>query len=175
MLLWGWQTADTEAYEGINGFLGFRGSLMLDVVFLAMFLVLPVMFYAIALAKQQKFSAHKQLQVILGAVLFVAIVAFELDLQINGWRHRAEPSPYYVHGEWCGVWYSIIIHLLFAIPTFFLWIWVIVRALLKFPSPPVPGLHSQSHKFWGWLAALGMTGTTITGWIFYYVAFVATK
>ena len=35
-------------FHGINGFLGTRASIMLDVVFLAMFLVLPVLAWSIA-------------------------------------------------------------------------------------------------------------------------------
>jgi putative membrane protein len=50
---------------------------------------------------------------------------------------------------------------------------VIIQGLRKFPRPPAPGVHSTSHKFWGWLAAISMSMTAITGWIFYYLAFVA--
>ena len=96
-------------------------------------------------------------------------------MRLNDWKPRAEPSPYFVKGEWCTVWYSLAIHLSFAVPTLFLWIAVIVRALLLFPSPPTPGLHSKAHKLWGWIAALGMTDTAVTGWLFYYLAFVATR
>lgn len=177
MQLFGWQGTGTVAeFTGINGFLGTRGSLMLDVVFLAMFLVIPVMFFSIGVAKKQgKYNLHKWLQLTLGAVLLLAVTAFEVDMRLNDWKPRAEPSPFFVKGEWCAVWYSLAIHLSFAVPTLFLWIAVIVRALLLFPSPPTPGPHSKAHKFWGWIAALGMTGTAITGWIFYYLAFVATK
>jgi putative membrane protein len=160
----------------MSGFLGSRGTLMLDVVFLAMFLVVPAMFFSIGLAKKRRdFVNHKRLQLILGSVLFLAVVAFEVDMRVNGWEHLAEPSPYHVKGAWCAVWYALAIHLSFAIPTFLLWIVVIARALILFPNPPLPGRHSKAHKFWGWLAVLGMTGTAITGWLFYYLAFVATK
>ena len=60
-------------------------------------------------------------------------------------------------------------------PTAVLWTVVIVQALRKFPRPPQPGQHSAAHKFWGWLAVIEMFMTAVTGWIFYYLAFVATK
>jgi putative membrane protein len=176
MWLLGWQdpAAQTQ-FKGINGFLGARGSLMLDVVFLAMFLVIPVMFFSIALAKKRgKYNLHKWIQLTLGIVLLLAVAAFEIDMRLNDWKPRAFASPYYKHGEWCPVWYSLFIHLGFAVPTLLLWVAVIARALRQFPSPPTPGPHSKAHKFWGWLAALGMSGTAFTGWIFYYLAFVAT-
>lgn len=177
MPLWGWQDAvAAEQLSGMDGFLGARGSLMLDVVFLAMFLVVPAMFLSIGIAKKRHdYNTHKWLQLTLGTVLLLAVVAFEVDMRINGWKHRAEPSPYFTAGAWCPVMYALAIHLGFAIPTFVIWVAVIVRALLLFPSPPTPGPHSQAHKFWGWIAALGMTGTAVTGWIFYYLAFVAAK
>jgi putative membrane protein len=177
MPIWGWQGVEAYGeFGGMDGFLGARGSLMLDVVFLAMFLVVPVMFLSIGLAKKRHdYTTHKWIQLILGIVLLVAVVAFEVDMRINGWKHRAEASPFYVKDAWCGVWYALTIHLCFAVPTFGLWVLVIARALMLFPNPPMPGPHSKAHKFWGWLAALGMSGTAATGWIFYYLAFVAVK
>jgi len=52
-----------------SGFLGTRGSLMLDVVFLAMFAVLPLLALSIYLVKQKKYALHKLINLILGAVL----------------------------------------------------------------------------------------------------------
>ena len=53
-----------ESYQGINGFIpNSRGSLMLDVVFLAMFVVLPVLAVSIWLVKKRgKYQLHKTLQ-----------------------------------------------------------------------------------------------------------------
>ena len=50
---------------------------------------------------------------------------------------------------------------------------MIIQALRKFPSPPKPGPHSAAHKRWAWLATIAMVGTAVTGWAFYYLAFVA--
>ncbi len=148
---------------------------MLDLVFLAMFAVVPALGFSIYLVKQGKYLAHKRLQLVLGSVLFVAVVAFEVDMRINGWQHLAEASPYWTATGSNPVWITLAVHLCFAIPTFVLWIVVITLALRKFPSPPVPNAHSYLHKKLGWLAAGGMTMTAVTGWIFYYVAFVASK
>jgi hypothetical protein len=162
------------SYPGLQGFLGTRGSLMLDVVFLAMFLVVPAMAVSIYLVRvRRRYVLHKQIQTTLATVLLVAVLAFELDMRFgSGWRERASPSPYWTEG-FNLIWQALVIHLLFAVPTLFLWIAVIVQAYRKFPAPPLPGVHSASHRFWGWLAAIGMTMTAVTGWIFYWLAFVA--
>jgi hypothetical protein len=166
-----------QTYPGIDGFLGFRGSLMLDVVFVAMFAVLPALGISIYLVKQGRFELHKKLQLTLGIVLLLTVIAFEVDMRLNEWTKRAVPSPYFsLDAKWsCPAGVALIIHLFFAIPTTLLWAVVTVQALRKFPNPSQPGKHSASHKFWGWLAVLEMFGTALTGWIFYYLAFVAEK
>lgn len=163
-------------YPGIGGFLGTRGSLMLDVVFLAMFVVTPLLAASVLLVKQRRqFELHKWLQIAMASVLLVAVVLFEIDIRVNGWEERAEPSPYFeLANKWtCTVGIALIVHLSFAAPTLVLWIVVIARALRGFANPPAPGAHSAAHARWGWLAAAGMALTAVTGWIFYWLAFVA--
>lgn len=182
-------------YPGVDGFLGTRASLMLDVVFLAMFAVLPVMGFSIWLVRyQRRFLWHKRIQLTLASVLGLTVLVFEVDMRLHGWRERAAASPYYAAMSpsrpleqfvarcasilgfeqppgW--VWLSLWVHLVFAVTTAALWIWVVGGALWRFESPPEPGPHSRRHKLWGWLAAIDLTLTSLTGWIFYYLAFVA--
>lgn len=161
-----------------TGFIpGSRGSLMLDVVFLAMFLVVPVLLYSVYLAKyRRQYALHKQIQIALGTVLLLAVGAFEIDMRFfTDWTALAKASPYFdAANKWtCTAGLSLIVHLSFAVPTLVIWIVVIVRALRNYPSPPVPGPHSASHRRWGMIATAGMCLTAFTGWIFYYLAFMA--
>ena len=127
-----------------------------------------------------KTQARKQgivwggLLILLGIVLLVTVALFEIDIRLRGWRQHAALSPFYEE-DWSRGWvnWSLWIHLFFAISTCVLWIYVIVAALRKFPSPPQPNEHSRAHIFWARLAAIGMTMTALTGWVFYYLAFVA--
>jgi uncharacterized membrane protein YozB (DUF420 family) len=89
------------------------------------------------------------------------------------WQRLAAPSPFFEPGTWNPVWYSLIVHLCFAVPTLFLWGYVVIQALWKFPRPVGPSTHSAPHIFWARLAAIGMTMTAVTGWVFYWLAFVA--
>ena len=106
----------------------------------------------------------------LGLVLLAAVTLFELDMRVNGWTHRAEASPYWSDGT---VGRVLAVHLVFAVSTAALWIVVIARALRNFASPPLPGPHSVWHKRWGWIAAIDMVLTSLTGWGFYWLAFAA--
>jgi uncharacterized membrane protein YozB (DUF420 family) len=115
-------------------------------------------------------------------VLLAAVGAFEIDMQLfTEWRDRAAGwpgqagSPYYDQASDTGlVVYALWVHLCFAVSTAVLWIYVIVQAFRKFPSPPQPGPHSPGHVRWAWLAAWDMFLTALTGWVFYYLAFIAT-
>ncbi len=172
-------TENAVAGASLPGFLGTRGSLMLDVVFLAMFLVVPVLLFSVYQVKYlRRYQLHKQLQIVLGSVLLIAVTAFEVDMRFfTNWKALAAPSPYFdIARPWtCPVGVSLIVHLSFAIPTLLLWIVVIVQALRHFPSPPMPGKHSVWHRRWGMISTMGMVLTAVTGWIFYWLAFVAAK
>ena len=152
-----------------NGILPTRGSVMLDIVFITMFLVVPIMFWSIRLAKQGHYQLHKQVQIATAVVLLLAIVAFEVDIRLRGWIHLTEESSFDINT----IKLILYVHLTFAIPTPVLWIIVIFKALKRFPKPPGPDEHSTQHKKLGWIAVCGMTLTSLTGWVFYYVAFIA--
>jgi uncharacterized membrane protein YozB (DUF420 family) len=164
-------------YPGISGFIpGSRGSLMLDVVFVAMFVVVPLLAASIYLVKyRRQYALHKRLQLTMAAVLLVAVLLFELDIRVNGWEQRAAPSPYFdAQNKWsspAGI--SLLVHLSFAVPTLVLWTLVVVQAMRKFSRPPLPGAHSRWHARWAMIGAVGMVLTALTGWLFYWLAFVA--
>ena len=162
-------------YPGIDGFLGTRASLMLDVVAVALVALLPSVAVSIYLVRvRRKYLLHKRLQLTLAAVLLVTIVAFETDMRINGWQARAVESPYFHSPSGVSPLMLVLwIHLSFAITTPILWAVVVVQALRHFPRYPAPTRHSRAHKFLGWTAAIDMVGTAVTGWIFYWMAFVA--
>lgn len=101
--------------------------------------------------------------------LLAAILVFEIDIRLfSDWRVRATPSPYWP----IGVGTALAVHLVFAVSTLVLLLWVLVEAFLRFPKPPVPGSHSQRHRLMARLAAADLLVTTVTGGFFYWLAFV---
>ncbi len=152
------------------GFLPTRGSFMLDFVFLAIFVIPIVLAYSIYLVRIKKqFKRHKQIQLVTAAVVLVTIVAFEVDLRLfTNWRRLAEPSSLYDAG-WVDV--LLWIHLCFAVPTPIVWLITVVGALRNFPHDPVPCQYSRKHRLWGRASAGLMFMTSLTGCVFYVVAF----
>ena len=158
----------------MDGFLGTRASLMLDVVFLAMFAVVPVMLWNIAQVRyHRRYLFHKRMQIGLATVLLFTVLAFEIDIRFfTDWQARAEASPYFTSPvNWVKV--ALGIHLFFAIPTAVIWVYVVWHALCYIPNPPRRSEHSPHHIRWAWIAAWEMIGTAVTGWAFYYLAFMA--
>jgi putative membrane protein len=157
-----------------DGFLGFKSSFMLDAVVCALVLVVPVLLYSIYTVKVRKsFERHKKLQLFLGVILSMTVIAFEVDLHLvqGGWENivaKREPplSPW----EFNAVHNALRVHLIFAGTTPFLWGFTIVYALKRFPKPPVPGDHSPLHKKLAWASTIDLVLTSITGLIFYYLA-----
>lgn len=162
-----------QAFPGLDGLfapLGSRGSLGMDVVVVGLVALLPVLAWSIAAVRQGRYLLHKRLQLFIVAALAVAIVFFEIDIRLlSDWRERARPSAWWPGG----VLWALGIHLVFAVSTFVLWVWVVWEALARFPSPPLPGSHGPRHRRMAWLAAIDLALTALTGGIFYWLAFVA--
>lgn len=159
------------SFPGWDGFLGTRATFLLDTVCLAMVVVVAVLGWSIRqVRRHRRYQLHKRVQLTLAAVLAVVLIVFEVDIRLHGWQERSA-------GELGGqasstVMAALAVHLCFAISTVILWVVVITLALRRFPSPPVPNEHSAFHRRWARLAAWDMVLTTVTGWMFYVLAFV---
>lgn len=146
-----------------------RATFMLDLVAVAMVIIVPVLAWSIRLVKvHRNYALHRMVQLILGCVLLFAVVLFEIDMRIHGWRELAKTSRFY--GNWLMP--VLYVHLFFAIITTILWIVTITQALRKFDNPPVPNAYSPKHKSLAIFAAIGMFCTAVTGWAFYVMAFM---
>ena len=163
--------AEIAVPAGIDGFLGTRASFGMDVVLVGLLATLPLLAWSIYLvARRRNFAAHRKLQLFIAAALATAIVVFEIDVRlISDWKLRAAPSPFWPSG----VLSALGIHLVFAISTLVLWVWVVWEAVKRFPSPPGPNAHSPRHRVMARLAAIDLVLTAITGTVFYWLAFVA--
>ncbi len=122
--------------RGINGFLGSRASITVDIVFLALFALLPILGWSIWLVRsRRRYVLHKRVQLTLAAVLLLAVIAFEIDMRfISGWTERAESSPYWPSG----VWTSLYIHLVFSISTALLWLYVVIGGAAEYSQSAGP-------------------------------------
>jgi len=162
---------DPIDYPGIDGFLGTRASLVLDLLVLGMLFVVVILSWSVYQVKvRRRYSLHKWTQVALGILVLMVVILFEIDIRMHGWEMRAAGA---LGGRApANVWYALYIHLVFAISAVILWPVTIFLALRNFTNPPHPGPHSRVHVPLARAAAVDMVMTAITGWIFYWLAFV---
>jgi hypothetical protein len=162
---------DDAVFPGIDGFLGTRASLTVDLLVVIMLGVVVVLGWSVYQVRyRRRFQLHKRVQLALAAVLLGTVALFEIDIRLHGWQNRAAGT---IGGEPAqAVWYALYVHLACAISTVVLWPVVIFLALRSFPNPPQPGTHSRIHVPLARLAAIDMVLTAVTGWVFYWLAFV---
>jgi putative membrane protein len=160
-----------------QGFLGYHATFMLDVVVCALVLLVPALATSIYLVKfRRQYAWHRRLQLTLAAVLFLAVAAFEVDVQLvhHGWQNIVKDARPDMAAESLDFARKVLyVHLVFAISTPLLWILTISLALPKFGNPPFPSRHSPVHKLLGWCSATDLALTSATGLLFYYFAFIA--
>jgi len=160
-----------------NGFLGYNASFMLDFVVVALVAVVPVILWSLYAVKvQRNYRLHRALQIALGAILLVTVLAFEIDMRMQGgWEriiNKDVSVPRRSPEEIALIRQFLYVHLLFAISTPFVWGTTLALALRRFASPPLPGPHSRLHKTLGWLSTVDLVLTSVTGLAFYYIAFI---
>lgn len=154
-----------------SGFLGTPASIMMDVVVCSLVLVVPALLWSVYLARfRRQFALHKQVQLVLGVVLLIVVVLFEVDIRLHGgfWE-MAQESAYYQTAFLRNL---LSVHLFFSISTVFIWAVTYATALKSFPSPPRPGSFSPKHKVMAWISVVDMVATVVTGLMVYYFGFM---
>ena len=161
-----------------TGFLGYPTTFMLDFVVCALVMIVPLLLFSLWLVKvKRNYAGHMKLQLTLGVILLIAVTAFEVDVQMvhGGWQNivaQQQLSDEAFAAKVSNVRPWLLVHLVFAVTTPLLWGTTIVLALKRFGTKPQPGSHSRIHALLGWASTVDITLTSVTGLLFYYVAFV---
>ena len=152
-----------------QGFLGTRADLLMDIVIVALLAVVPIVLYNWSLARRGDYARHKLLQVGLAVLLAAVVGLFEFNLRMQGGIFAATSASSYAGTATLDFW--IYFHTFFAITTLFIWAGLIVPSLRKFPSPPIPGAFSATHKRWGRIGMIWMLVTGVTSLPVYVYGF----
>jgi len=149
----------------IEGFLGTRADLMVDIVMVAS-AALPFLLYgAIYFAKKGEYNLHKWAQIILFTVVTLLVIGLEVDIRFGGLNLVIEQGRYYGTGVLTTI---FIIHLIFAVSSALLWLWLIIVSARRYP------VHFRfPHKKYGILVFIDIVLTVITGWVLYAMVFSA--
>lgn len=146
-----------------------RASLVFDVLILALVVVIPWLLVNIRLARRGDYRRHRFAQTVLTGAVLALVLWFEVDIRVFGWRHLAEGSSF--AGPILQT--VLAVHVVLASLTLALWIGTFALAQWHFGRQPQPGSHSRWHRILGWTTLAATSATALTGWLFYWMAFVA--
>ena len=152
--------------------MGTGAPFMMDVVVLALMVLVPLLFYSIRQVKPGNPILHKRLQLLMAAILLLAVILFEIEVRLAGGIYELTNNSLYYKTRFFDI--MLYTHLVFAISTPFLWAWTIAGALRHFKNGSM-GVYAEMHKKLGWLSAMDLVCTSATGIWVYYISFIAVR
>lgn len=154
-----------------EGFIpGSRASFLMDALVIAMAFILVVLAFSIKQAQKKQYQNHKKIQVTCGIILILAVIAFEVEVRFFGWREHAKVSPYFD----TTLFPFLYFHIVWATLAVIFWGMQIFQSFKNIGKNMArPPEYSAKHRRTGKISILLMFGTAVTGWIFYYMAFMA--
>lgn len=147
--------------------------ILIDLVNASFIIIVPTMIYSWTKARKGEYRLHKTVQLILFAVLFVAVILFEADLRMRGGIYEMVKASRFVDTPFLNG--LIGIHTLFSITTSLIWVGLVAFSLWKFPNPPAPNRFGGIHKIAGKIGLVDMALTGVTGVMLYVFGFALTK
>ena len=147
--------------------------ILIDIVNFSFVIIVLTLIYSWLKVRNGEYSFHKKIQLTLFAVLFVAVILFELDLRARGGIFKMVEQSQFAGTAFLNglIWF----HLFASITTSLIWVGLVAFSLWKFASPPVPNKFSGIHKLFGKIGMLDMILTGITGVMLYVLGFAMTR
>lgn len=147
----------------MEGFLGTRGDFVVDLVMTISGFLPFLLMFSFYLAARGQHDLHKNFQIVLFSIVTLLVIALELDVQLGGLKDISKQSPYAGTTELMIV---FIVHLFFAVTSFFGWLWLIIKSAKRYPI-----FFEYDHKKWGKIIFWDIVLMAITGWILYWMSF----
>jgi uncharacterized membrane protein YozB (DUF420 family) len=151
-----------------DGFLGGRGDLLTDVVFVCN-LIAPVWAAAAArVARRGQHDRHMRLQLILWIVMLVNLFALEGDIRMSGGSGSLIAGSPYEGTTLLSV--VFLMHIVPAVATYLLWFGLVVVTYRRRASL---GAFSRRHRTLGKVVIAGLIWTALSACSVYYLTFWA--
>lgn len=100
---------------------GARCDLLMDIVFLSMAIILPLLWYSMKQVKHNRnYALHKRIRIIMFLVLFFVVILFEYDMQQHGGIFEMVKGSSYEGTFFLN--FMIYFHTLLSITTSSIWI-----------------------------------------------------
>ena len=142
----------------------------MDIILIVIVLTPAILFFSIRSARAGNHILHKRIQTVLIFLILIAVALFEIHIILSGGSGSLAKSSPYFEEQWFQ--YFLYFHILTAVLSYTGW-----TALAYFSSKNfttrLPGDFSSNHRFWGKLIFFGVTITSLSGAMVYYLSFVA--
>lgn len=150
------------------GFLGTGAPFMMDLVMIALLVINPALFWSIQQAKKGRFELHKKVQLSLASILLIAVVLFEIEIRLaNGIVNIIGEEKYTTLFQ-----VVLYIHIFFSVTTTIIWAVLSFKGYKLYTPNGFPDDYQSTHKKMGWLGAIDLLLTTLTGFVVYYLGFI---
>lgn len=151
-----------------DGFLGGRGNLLTDVVFVSN-LIAPVWaLFAASLARRGEHTRHMRLQLTLFAVMIVDLLLLEGHIRFSGGSGSlVAGSPY---AGTAMIRLLFFLHIVPAVATYLLWSWLVFATYRRRASL---GSFARRHRRWGKVVIAGLVWTALSACFVYWATFWA--
>lgn len=146
-----------------------RAPIILTILALALFFVVPTLLWSLRQARLGKYQVHKRTQIGTSTAIFILLIFFEMQIPGSDWIKQTAQSSF----PEATIRSYLSVHKSIAISTTLLWTMTFLLAFWRTPNPPRPSTHSKVHKIMGTSSAVMLIITAISGWIFYWMAFIA--
>ena len=156
-------------YMFAKGFLGTEAPFFMDTVTLLVALLPFFVYCGILIARKGHYDLHRWVQWSLFVVSLVVVGWFEYGARIGGGFQSFIKGSHLPKNL---VLASLIVHILIAVVTLFLWIRTLVQADRNFREHNLPGGYTLRHIRAGMRTAIGIFLTSLSGIWVYLLLFV---
>jgi len=126
-------------------------------------------FLSLRLIRIGKHNLHRRAQIALLTVCILAVIALEVRIRVAGGAEVLVSSSVYA-GSRLLTWVAAV-HIIGAVITYLLWIGLVLVSNRSYRSS-LPGSFSRIHRTGGWLIIGGLSFTTVSATLVYFLAFM---
>lgn len=121
-------------------------------------------YYAVTLAKKKEYKRHRKIQNLVFYISLGGVLLLEGLIRYSGGSGSlAAQSSYAEHDFYINF---LIAHIIGAVLTYLLWIFLIITSNVKFQKK-LPGKFSNTHKTLGYIVFVGLIYTGATALVIY--------
>lgn len=151
-----------------DGFLGGRGNLLTDVVFVCNLLAPGWALFAASVARRGDHIKHMRFQMTLWVVMLANLLMLEGHIRMSGGSGSLTAGSPYADTTLMTV--VFLLHMLPAVATYLLWSWLIVATYRRRASL---GAFARRHRATAKVVIAGLIWTALSACAIYYLTFWA--